>query len=430
MTRLALVAAFGSMLLLPFGGVARATQGTDQPAPGCTTRSQTWTGGEICPPKIKTKVSKSSILVGESVTDLATLNGENNGDDTPGGWVAFYLCGPGQTAAECASGGAQVGSPVATVDGVSNSTATSAPVSPTGPGVYCFRAEFQPGPNEPFAPGSETNNTTECFSVSARADIGIHIVKGGPKLAHVGDTITYTFTVSLTTPEPLGSITLTDPVCNTAPAYVSGDDGDAILEPGETWTYTCDHVATAKDPDPLPNTATVTGTSQDGRTATDSDDHVVDLIHPAIKIVKTVAPTSGSAGETVTYRYVVTNTGDTTLYKVRVTDDVLGTIGTVAKLEPGHSVTFTKDSVLPKGAASLKNVGTATGSDALGLSVSAKDDAVVTIVAAASASASPSAAPGTAFTGSDSASLGALAGGLTLLGLLGLAVGRKRTGEV
>ena len=76
----------------------------------------------------------------------------------------------------------------------------------------------------------------------------------------MGDTITYTFDVSLTTPEPLFDVTVTDPNCNEgAPVYVSGDDGDNVLEPEETWTYTCTHEVTDEDPDPLPNTATVEG---------------------------------------------------------------------------------------------------------------------------------------------------------------------------
>ena len=179
-------------------------------------------------------------------------------------------------------------------------------------------------------------------------DLGIDIQKGGPTMAHVGDTITYTFDVSLTTPEPLFNVTVTDPNCNEgAPVYVSGDDGDSVLEPGETWSYTCTHLVTDEDPDPLPNTATVQGTADDGRSTTDEDSHEVDLIHPAIEIVKTVNPTSGDPGDTVTYTYVVTNTGDTTLYDVSVDDDVIGHIGDIDELAPGESVTLTKDWVLP-----------------------------------------------------------------------------------
>ncbi len=255
-------------------------------------------------------------------------------------------------------------------------------------------------------------------------DLGIDIQKGGPIRAHVGDTVTYTFDVSLTTPEPLFDVTVTDPNCNEgAPVYVSGDDGDNVLEPGETWSYTCTHLVTADDPDPLPNTATVQGTADDGRSTTDEDSHEVDLIHPAIDIVKTVDPISGNPGDTVTYTYVVTNTGDTTLFNVSVDDDVIGHIGDIAELAPGESVTLTKDWVLPSNPPVVTNVGTATGTDVLGKTVSANDDANVTIVEAENPPKTP---PPTAFTGSDAERLGLVALALLALGFLALAISRRR----
>ncbi|MEP6758073.1 MAG: DUF11 domain-containing protein [Actinomycetota bacterium] len=256
-------------------------------------------------------------------------------------------------------------------------------------------------------------------------DLGIDIQKGGPDLAHVGDTITYTFDVSLTTPEPLFDVTVTDPNCNEgAPVYVSGDNGNDILEPGETWSYTCTHLVTTEDPDPLPNTATVQGTADDGRSTTDEDSHLVDLIHPGIDIVKTVNPVSGQPGDTVTYTYEVTNTGDTTLYDVSVDDDVIGHIGNIAELAAGETVTLTKDWVLPANPPIVTNVGTATGTDVLGKTVSADDDAVVTIVEAIHNPPKPP--PPTAFTGSDALRLGLVTLALLALGLLGLGVSRRR----
>jgi uncharacterized repeat protein (TIGR01451 family) len=255
-------------------------------------------------------------------------------------------------------------------------------------------------------------------------DLGIQIVKGGPDLAHVGDTVTYTFAVSLTTPEPLGTITVSDPKCDAgAPTYVSGDDGDGWLQPGEVWNYTCTHVVTAEDPDPLPNTATVSGTADDGRTVTAEDSHTVDLIHPAIAIKKTVNPASGVPGDTVTYSYKVTNTGDTTLFDVSVDDDVIGHIGDIPQLDAGATVTLTKDWILPSNQIEVTNVGTATGTDTLGTQVSAQDDASITIVEAKNPPKPPQP---TAFTGSDTFRYGSIGVALLLVGLLALAVTRRR----
>jgi uncharacterized repeat protein (TIGR01451 family) len=251
-------------------------------------------------------------------------------------------------------------------------------------------------------------------------ELGIDIQKDGPDLAHVGDTVTYTFEVTSTTDEPLYDVVVGDANCDAgAPAYVAGDDEDFVLEPGEVWTYTCDHVVTDEDADPLPNTATVTGTSDDGRDVSDQDDHLIDLIHPDIRIVKSVTPDGGEPGDIVTYRYEVTNTGDTTLYDVRVDDDVIGHIGDIEVLEPGETVTLTKDWELPSEGIDVINIGTATGTDVLGEEVSDDDDAFVTVVL-------PATPPPTAFTGGDTWRLGTLAGMLLLVGLTAVGLGRRR----
>ena len=109
------------------------------------------------------------------------------------------------------------------------------------------------------------------------------------------------------------------------------------------------HLVTDDDPDPIPNTGTVTGDTDEGEggdEVTDTDDHVVDIIHPGIEIVKTVDEETVPIGTTVTYTYVITNTGDTTLYDISVDDDILGHIGDIEVLEPGQSVTLTKDFVV------------------------------------------------------------------------------------
>ena len=63
--------------------------------------------------------------------------------------------------------------------------------------------------------------------------------------------------------------------------------------------------------------------------------------------------------------------------------DKLGEIGTIAgPLNPGDSVTLTKTTTLQNIAGLLTNVGTVVGSDHFGHTVTAHDDAVVTIVLA------------------------------------------------
>jgi len=141
--------------------------------------------------------------------------------------------------------------------------------------------------------------------------------------------------------------------------------------------------------------------------------------------VKTVDPISGNPGDTVTYTYVVTNTGDTTLYDISVDDDVIGHIGDVDQLPAGESTTLAQDYVLPAGALGVTNVGTATGTDVLGKTVKDHDDANVTIVEAAH-NPPPTPPQPTAFTGSDAARVGLIILVLLALGAVALVIGRRR----
>ena len=109
------------------------------------------------------------------------------------------------------------------------------------------------------------------------------INKTGPASALVGDTVTYGFTVShdsTSDGSPVANVTVTDDVAGAA-TYVSGDDGDGLLETGETWVFTADYTIQATDPDPLVNTATVTGDDTDGDPTSDTDTHSTDVIQRA-----------------------------------------------------------------------------------------------------------------------------------------------------
>jgi hypothetical protein len=125
----------------------------------------------------------------------------------------------------------------------------------------------------------------------------------------------------------------------------------------------------------------VTGTDSDNRTTVDIASWLVDIIHPAITIDKTANPTSVAVSGLVTYTYVITNTGDTALQGIVVTDDIIGAIGTVASLAPGASTTLTK-AVVVDVTTPPTNIGTVTGTDILGQTVRDTDDATITVVLA------------------------------------------------
>ena len=197
----------------------------------------------------------------------------------------------------------------------------------------------------------------------------VAIVKSGPAQAHVGDIVTYKFEVTNPGDVPLHNVVLTDPKCNTAPAIsAKTGTGDDILDLEDHWFYTCDHKITTSDPDPLPNTGTVTGVDPLDKTVTANSSHTVDIIHPAIKVEKS-GPAEAHEGDTVTYTFKVSNVGDVALTNVTAVDDVLGNVGKVSSLDVGASTTLTKDFKIPSPSTSVDNTVTACGTDPLSVKV-------------------------------------------------------------
>jgi uncharacterized repeat protein (TIGR01451 family) len=231
--------------------------------------------------------------------------------------------------------------------------------------------------NEPAANVGSDNHAEVTDEVECLPRI--RLVKGGPTLAHVGDTVTYRFVAINNGSVDLTDIALTDPRCDGPIQQTDDADGDETLAVGERWEYRCDRTIVAADGDTVRNEATVEG-SHEGGTVSDTDDHVLEVIHPAIRIDKSASPDSGAPGTTIVYTYRVTNTGDTTLYRIDVSDDILGAIGTIPSLAAGASTELTAEIAL--GDTPVTNIGSASGEDVLRLTVTDEDDASVTVVAA------------------------------------------------
>jgi hypothetical protein len=113
------------------------------------------------------------------------------------------------------------------------------------------------------------------------------------------------------------------------------------------------------------------------------DPWVDPALQPAIQIVKTASPENGPPRD-VTYTYVVTNIGEVRLENILVTDDVLGTIGTIPGLDPGESATLTTTVAVDE-TSPVRNVATACGDPVVegqivGPEVCDDDDAVISVV--------------------------------------------------
>ncbi|MFC1959770.1 SdrD B-like domain-containing protein, partial [Chloroflexota bacterium] len=140
-----------------------------------------------------------------------------------------------------------------------------------------------------------------------------------------GGSSRFTMTVENTGDVALSDIVVDDPLCdNGSLLYTGGDDGNQLLDVGETWAYTCIITDITDD---IENEVTVTGKDPDGADVPDPDtDHeataTVEVTEnePAIQIRKAAESDRVAAGEDAIFTLHVRNSGNEDLDKIDVTD--------------------------------------------------------------------------------------------------------------
>jgi hypothetical protein len=158
------------------------------------------------------------------------------------------------------------------------------------------------------------------------------------------------------------------------------------LAPGASMTCTGTYVIPKGDSfSSSTDTVTVTGTDSVGGSVSDNSSATVDIIHPAITVVKSVSPTTvdNLQNNTITVSALVTNTGDTTLTGINITDTLSVNVSCPSTtLAPGASMTCTGTYVIPKGyvASSSTDTVTVVGEDQVGGEVSSNSSATVTVL--------------------------------------------------
>jgi uncharacterized repeat protein (TIGR01451 family) len=263
------------------------------------------------------------------------------------------------------------------------------------------------------------SDTAECTTDITHAP-GIDVTKSCPETVAFGEDITYTITVTNTGNEALENVLVSDALLggDITAAFNLADPFPAGGTASAEFTYT-----PGADEDPVANSVTASGDGADsGTPVSDTAVCSTDVSNPGISILKTVDEEIVPIGTTVTFTYVVTNTGDVTLFNISVDDDILGHIGDIASLDPGEDATLTKDFVV--GDEIVTNIGTAVGHDILGREVSASDDATVAPIAGANPP--PNNPPTTPFTGSDAGRLGLITMVLFGIGVTVVASTRRR----
>ena len=151
-----------------------------------------------------------------------------------------------------------------------------------------------------------------------------------------GEEVTWRYTITNDGLTPLSNVTVTDDH-NVVPIYASGDiNSNNQLDPSETWIFEASGTAVAGA---YANRADVTANFFDTAghegllTAWDASNYLGHQLGITIDKVTVDGSASGDglnvlAGDAITWRYIVANSGDTALSNIHVADSVSGIIPT------------------------------------------------------------------------------------------------------
>ncbi len=224
---------------------------------------------------------------------------------------------------------------------------------------------------------------------------------GGYSVA--GDQISYSYAVTNNGPGTLTNITVSD---NKIPsADISCPSSSLASGASETCTATYTVTQADVDAGSVTNTATVSGTSPSGNTVTSVSSSVtVDASDATSSLSLTKSTTStgfGTAGDTIPYSYLVTNTGTTTESNIAVSDNLVASVNCPdSTLAPGASETCTGTYTVTQAdvdTGSVTNTATAGSTNPIGTSVTSASSSVT--VEASNASSTLSLTKSTTSTG-------------------------------
>ncbi|MQY13489.1 hypothetical protein SRB5_36370 [Streptomyces sp. RB5] len=199
--------------------------------------------------------------------------------------------------------------------------------------------------------GDPTLSGSSTVTVDTTAPASLSLEKSAvpESVVGTGDVITYHFTVRNTGRTTLDNVTVTDSAFSGTGVPPTATCLNGPLPPGASTDCTATYVVTQADIDAgtITNLAHATANRPDTGAAVTSNDASasVGVLQSSLRLEKTVAPESAPAGESVTYTYLVTNTGETALSGLQVVDTAFSGSGTrpvvlcpVDSLDVGASV--------------------------------------------------------------------------------------------
>lgn len=245
--------------------------------------------------------------------------------------------------------------------------------------------------------GEDYESPPSSASVPIRGFPGLQSVKSatlvdsnGNGVADEGEQIQYTLTVTNTGNVTLTGVSAHDELVPLAPAT-------ADLAPGAQQVFTGTYTVTAADvaAGEVVNVASASGTPPGGGTVPSEPSTTrTETVREGITLVKSALDPDQeivAAGEAIEYRFVVTNTGNTTLENVTIHDSTIdaGSLSPAsATILPGEQAEFTATRIVTQqdiddaeeidGVNRLSNTATASGTPVGGSSITSETSTVLT----------------------------------------------------
>ena len=233
----------------------------------------------------------------------------------------------------------------------------------TASGVDAYHNPVTSNPSTVTVPAKGTTSSLSLAKTAAT-----------PSYSAAGQTLNYDYLVTNTGTTTISSIAVSDN------KVASVSCPQPSLAPGASETCTGSYTTTQADVDAghVTNTATATGTNPSSTPIRSNPSTVTVPASGATsslsltKSVSTATPSYSAAGQTLSYDYLVTNTGTITINDIGVTDTLVAPANLTcpdASLAPGDSETCTGNYTTTQtdvDAGSVTNTANATGTDAHG----------------------------------------------------------------
>jgi uncharacterized repeat protein (TIGR01451 family) len=198
-----------------------------------------------------------------------------------------------------------------------------------------------------------------------------------------GQSVTYSFLITNTGNVSLSGIAVNEVAFSGSAALGTVDCPQTILLAGQFETCTASYTTVQADIDagsPIVNTATASGTSPDGTLVPSLTSTAIVTVTrtPALSLVKTADVTAAAVGQTLTYSFLVTNTGNVTITDPVIDEGAFSGSGTLSAIQcptgpitlaPGDDVTCTATYTATQDdvdSGSLTNTATVTGTPPTG----------------------------------------------------------------